>query len=323
LRGPSAPGWRDLNALKLLGKRKPNIDSLGRRQDVEGLLEAASYRELALTSGGTPSDLGVPVRTDAILALGRLDPDRGHKAIAGGLRDRADGVRCAAVNVLHALGEASVLIEALRWLPPDDGESHKLALQAIMDLRKSVRPSAVADALVHREDDLLSGQDAQLVLALLEEDGAEATDEVLELLVLALGDERGIVRERAAEMLVRLAPESTETLIAELRTGSNPAGAAYVLGRIGGPQCLDVLVEALRHHDARVRAESAAALAELQDPAAVQPLLRATHDPEHSVRIQADMALDRIGTIAVIAGVAELARPIVREGVRSAMRHPD
>jgi HEAT repeat protein len=60
-------------------------------------------------------------------------------------------------------------------------------------------------------------------------------------------------------------------------------------------------------------------LAELQDPAAVKPLLRATHDAEHTVRSQARVALDRMGTVAVIEGVAELLRPMVREAVRSAI----
>jgi HEAT repeat protein len=302
-----------------MGDRKPNIKSLVRRQDVEGLLEATKYQEPAPTSAGTLTDLGVPVREDAILAIGTLAPEQGHKAITDGLRDPADRVRCAAVRVLHALHDVGDLAEALQWLPSDAGNSRTLASQAIVSLRKSVKPSVVADAVVHREDDdLLGEQDARLILALLNEERT-ATDQVLELLLTALGDERGIVADRAADLLVRLAPESIEPLVIELRTGSNPADAAYVLGRIGDPQILDVLVKALRHRDAGVRAESAAALAELQDPAAVKPLLRATRDKEHTVRSQARIALDRMGAIAVIEGVAELLRPVVREAVRSAI----
>jgi HEAT repeat protein len=305
-----------------MGERKPNIKSLVRREDVEGLLEAASYQDLAPTSAGTVSDGGIPIRVEALLALGTLAPERAHNAITAGLRDPADRVRCGAVRVLHALQEVSVLAQALRWLPRDQGHSRKLALQAVFDLRTAVRPSAVANALVHREDDdLLGEQDAQLILALLAEARADATDEVLEVLVRALGDEGGIVVDRAAEILIRLAPESIEPLVGELRTGPNAAEAAYVLGRIGDPQTLDVLVKALRHREARVRSESAAALAELQDPAAVKPLLRATRDKEHTVRSQARIALDRMGTIAVIEGVAELLRPVVREAVRSAIPH--
>jgi HEAT repeat protein len=307
-----------------LRERTPNIKSLVRHEDVEGLVEAASYRNVTPNAAGIVSDVGISVRVDAILALGTLVPERGHNAIAAGLRDPADQVRCAAVRVLHELHDVGVLTDALRWLPRDAGHSRKLAVQAIIELRTSVSASAVADALVRREDeDLLGEEDAQLILAVLEDQGADARDEVLEVLIRALGDERGIVVDRAMEMLVRLAPESIEALVGELRTGSNPADAAYVLGRIGDPETLDVLVKALRHPDAETRAESAAALAELQDPGAVKPLLRATHDREPTVRRQARMALDRMGTIAVVVGVAELLRPVVREAVRSAMPDPE
>jgi hypothetical protein len=319
--GLSRPG-AGLDALKLMGERKPNIKSLVRREDVDGLLEAASYQDLAPTSDGTVRDLGIPVRADAILALGTLAPEQGREAIAGGLRDPADRVRCAAVRVLHALHEGDVLAEALQWLPTNGGHSRRLASQAVLNLGTSISPSTVVEALIHHQDDeLLGEQDVQLILALPDGDAADAADEVLKLLVIALGDQRGIVVDRAAELLVRLAPESIEPLIGELRTGSNPADAAYVLGRIGDPDTLDVLVKALRHHDATVRAETAAALPELQDPRAVKPLLRATHDKDHNVRNQARIALDRMGTIAVIEGVAELLRPVVREAVRSAIPH--
>jgi HEAT repeat protein len=303
---------------------KPNIKSLVRREDVEGLLEAASYQDVAPTSSGAMSDFGIPVRVDAILALSTLAPERGHMAITAGLRDPADRVRCAAVRVLHALHEPSALAQALRWLPRDQGHSLKLAVQAIFDLRSSVSPSAVADALVHRhDDDLLGEQDAELILALVEEEPADATHEMLELLIRALGDERGIVVDRASELLVRLAPKSVEALVAELRTGSNAAEAAYALGRVSDPQTVAVLVKALGHPDATVRAESAAALAELQDPATVKPLLRATHDRDQDVRCEARLALDRMGNIAVIVGVAELLRPVVREAIQSAIPRPE
>jgi HEAT repeat protein len=117
-------------------------------------------------------------------------------------------------------------------------------------------------------------------------------------------------------MLVRLAPESTAGLVNELRSGSNPGEAAYVLGRIGDPGTVGPLVKALRHPDARVRGESAAALAELRDPGAVNSLLDATGDAAHSVRAQAGAALDRMGTTAVIFGVAALLQPTIDEAVR-------
>jgi HEAT repeat protein len=226
------------------------------------------------------------------------------------------------VRVLHAFNEVSVLAPWLQWLPPDRGNGPQLASRAIIDLPKSVRTSAVPDALVHLEDDdPLGERDGHLILTLLEGERPVATDEVLELLVVALSAERGIVVDRAAEILVLLAPGSIGVLAAEVHTGSNPAGAAHVLGRIGDSQTLDTLAKALAHGDARVWAESAAALAENQGRAAVKRLLRATRDSERRVRTRAGMAFDRLGTTAMVVGVAVLLEPMIRDAVRSGVAH--
>jgi HEAT repeat protein len=301
--------------------RKPNVESLARRKDLEGLVEATCYRELVRVSPDTVSDQGIPVRTDAILALGELGPDAGEEAVALALRDPADRVRCAAVRVLYARKQAGVLIQALRWLPADKGQSRTFAVRAILGLKESLTAAVLADALIRSEDEELLGEDDEpLIQLLLGEECAEETGDLIELLVSSLGDVRAIVADRAGELLLRLAPTSAEALVTELRTGPAAAEAAYVLSRMADPRTLDALVEALGHGDPRVRAESAAALGELQDPAAVKPLLSATHDADHSVRTQAGRALDRLGTAAVIVGVATLLEPIVIEAVKSAAK---
>jgi hypothetical protein len=112
----------------LLAERMPNIKSLVRRQDVEGLLKAASYEDLAPSSVGTVRDRGIAVRANAVLALARSGgrPPR-HPA---GLGDPADQLRCAAVRVLHALNEVGVLAQSLRWLAPDRSNARQLAPHA-------------------------------------------------------------------------------------------------------------------------------------------------------------------------------------------------
>jgi HEAT repeat protein len=292
-----------------VGTRKPNIKQLTRKGDVAGLVEAADP-----VSVPDPS-----ARAEAILALGELGHDSGQEALEAGLRDPDDGVRSAAVNVLHARHDGIALAEALRSLPDEGGESRELAILAIVDLGRSVSPSAVADALVGREDDELVGeQDARLFTELVVRGDQDAQDAAIELLIEALGDERGIVVDRAAELLVRLAPTSIDALVAELRTGPAAADAAYVLGRIGDPETVDAMVEALRHEDPRVRSECTAALSEFEPHSAVKPLLRATRDPDHGVRVQAAIALDRMGTSAVIVGVAALLEPMIHDAVRAA-----
>lgn len=235
--------------------RKPNVESLSRREDVEGLVEATSYRELVRTSLDSVTDFGIPVRAAAILALGELGPRAGHEAVVSALRDPADRVRCAAVRVMYARQDVDGLVQALRWLPTGEGQSRTRALQAVRGLHESLAPAALADALVHREDEeLLSEDDVPLILALLEERQGKALDDLIRLLISSLADEREIVIDRAGELLRQLAPATTEAVVAELRTGPAAAEAAYVLGGIADPLTLDALVEALRHDDPKVRA---------------------------------------------------------------------
>jgi HEAT repeat protein len=302
-----------------VGARKPNINSLARRRDVAGLVKAASYGETRPGQRRSLADADTSVRSEAIFALGTLDRVSGHGAIEAGLRDPADDVRSAAVHVLHARHDGTALAQALRSLPAEEGESRDLAILAILDLRRSVNAAEVAGALVHAEtDELLGEQDARLFMELVADVPADHADAAIRVLIEALGNARGIVVDRAADLLVRLAPTTIDALVDELRTGPAAADAAYVLGRIGDPQTIDLLVEALRHDDPRVRSECTAALSEFDAHDAVKPLLGATRDPDHDVRVQAAHALDRMGPSAVIVGVATLLEPMIHEAVRSA-----
>ena len=267
-------------------------------------------------------DSGSAVRAEALAALGTLAPERAGAVLRASLYDSADEVRCEAVRILGTLHEPEPITQALRWLSKEE-PSYALALDALAEPEETVSLPAVADALVHRDDDELIGEEAaQLILSLVEREGADVPG-VLEVLVPALHDEREVVVDRAVELLVWLAPDSVEPMVRELDTGSNPAIAAYVLGSIGDARTLPALMKGLRHADANVRKECAAALAELQDPAAVQPLLRATRDPDHAVRSRAAMALDGLGSAAVIVGVAALMQPMVEEAVRKAIEGAD
>jgi HEAT repeat protein len=301
-----------------VGTGRPNIKSLARRGDVAALIEATSYAESEPSASDPDTDSGASVRAEAIRALGSIGRDSGHEAIEAGLGDSSDSVRSTAVSVLHARRDGAALARALGTLP-SDGESRELAILAIVDLRETVSASIMASALVQREDEeLLDEPVARLFMELIEEEDSESRHAGIGVLVQALGDERGIVVDRAAELLVRLAPASIEALVTELKTGSAAGNSAYVLGRIGDPHTVSALVETLGHEDARVRRECSAALGEFDAREAVMPLLRATRDSDHGVRVQAAAALDRMGTSAVIVGVAALLEPMIHEAVQAA-----
>ena len=302
----------------LLKERKPNIQALTRAGDVEGLVRAVHYTDLQAVEDGAVGDLGAAVRADAVRALGSLGPDAGGQAVSSALQDPVDDVRCAAVRVLHQRKATDSLVDALSWLPAEDGRSLELARRALTSLGETVDSPVAVRALVHAQDERLLGpEDLALVDALLDGAAAGRRTEVIDFLIGALADERGIVVDRAADLLVELAPQSTSALVDELGSGRAPAAAAWILGKVADPRTVEALIDALSHDRANVRAESAAALAEIGDPLAVAPLVRATRDSDQVVRTQSRMALDEFGTTAVIVGVAELLRPVVLEAGRS------
>ncbi len=301
----------------LLGIRKPNVGALARRMDVRALAEAARYRSRSAEF----NDTGAPVREQAVLAIGALGPAAADATLTDALRDPAEPVRVAAVRVLHARGQTDDLIEALDWLPAQ-GQTRGLVIQALLVGKPRGAARAVAGTLVRAEGEApLSEADFALVRTLIDaEDNPDVANEVVDALLSSLVDEREAVADRAEELLTRLAPASTEGLIAELQGGAAPDRAAWVLGRICDSRALEPLVDSLHHRDPEVRGQSAAALGELRDTAAVEPLVGATRDPDRFVRASAGAALDRLGTAAKVLGMSNLMSPAICEAVTTGSR---
>jgi HEAT repeat protein len=303
--------------MRIFHRRQPNGKSQTKAGKVDGLVEAAQYREDLATAEGVPLDAGASIREEAVLALGDASDDRDREAIVDRLRealtDPADRVRCAAVMTLYRLGESRPLAEAVAALPADRGSARRTAMRALVALREPGTSVALAAALLHRDDELALGQaDADLVATLIDEAGTpEGAQPVIKLAVAGLGHERSVVAFRAEELLERLAPASLDVLVEELENGSASYRAAILLGRMKDSRAFGPLVAALAHPDPRVRSESCAALGELRDPAAAEPLLAATRDTEYDVRARAGEALDRLGTAAIAVSVASLLRPLI------------
>jgi HEAT repeat protein len=302
----------------LLVSGKPKVKSLARRGDVEGLIDAVFYRDLqpALTGHGT--DLGAPVREEAVRALAAFGPDEAGLAVADALRDPSDHVRSAAVTVLAGWGEGLPLADATAWLPADRGRARRLTLVVLGRLAQPGTASALARALVHAVDtEPLRPGDADVVTQLVAADRRlDAVDEVIEVLIGAVEEEREIVSERAAELLTCLGRLRAQPVITALSRSASPHSLS-ALGRIGDPSALEPLTEALEHPDPGMRSASCSALGELRNPAAVEALLRATDDPDPAVRASAGAALDQIGNASIIFGLSALLRPAIEEAIKA------
>jgi HEAT repeat protein len=299
---------------------KPNVKALTRRADTGGLVAAAGYQDLIPDAEGGTIDRGAQVRQDAILALGALGPDAGVDAVRAALADPSDGVRLAAVRVAYAREDSASLAAALGRLPRERGHSRQLTIRALAELRRPGCAPLLASAVVNAPDDVPVGDDEVRLLKLLldADEGTDYASEVVEVLLVALTDERDAAADRAQDLLTLIAPASTEGVIAELKAGAAPYRAAAVLARIKDTRALEPLMEALLHRDARVRAESARALGELRDPAAVEALIHATRDSDHRVRARAGSALDQLGMVALMVGVSTMVRPMILDAIASA-----
>src|ERR687895_158661 len=250
---------------------KPNVKALAKRGDEDGLVAASGYQDLIAAPDGGMLDRGAAIRTEAILALGRLGPEAGTEAVRAALSDPADAVRVAAIRVLFAHRAAVSLASALAWLSADHGHSRALAIRALLELRVPECAPALAVALVNATGEAPVGDDEAALLQLLVHaaTGADTAADAVEELLIALADERDPVADRAEELLVLIAPVSTEGVIAELKAGAAPHRAAAVLAQI---------------KDTR--------------------------------------ALDRLGMVALVVGVATMIRPIVHEAISDAEVKP-
>lgn len=303
---------------------KPNVKALARGRDEAALVAAAGYQDIVPTADGGTVDRGVEIRQQAILALGSLGPDVGTQAVLAAVGDHSDEVRVAAIRVLYARREAESLAAALAWLPRARGNSRRLAMTALAELRRPDSAPALTAALLHVQGEDPVGEDDVRVLTMLlgADEGSDASDAVVEQLLTALADECDTVAERAEELLALIAPVSIAGVIAELKAGAAPHRAAAALARMKDTRALEPLMEALLHRDARVRAESATALGELRDPAAVEALIHATRDCDHRVRARAGSALDQLGMVALVVGVSTLVRPAILDAMSGVGSRP-
>jgi HEAT repeat protein len=303
--------------MRLFKNRKPNVKSLARAGEVEGLVEASRYSDTFISGDGTPVDTGAAIREEAVLALGHTHDEKDREAVVNGLAealaDPVDRVRRAAVLALYGLEEDRALADAVARMPTGEGKARDAAMRALLALRAPGSSARVAAALVHRPNELaLGATDAGFVARLSEEEGTpHAFQAAVDVARAALADPRGAVAFRAGELLEELAPHSLDALVEELGHGSAPHRAAAVLGRMRDSRALEPLIDALGRPDARVRRESCAALGELRDPAAAEPLLLATRDSEYEVRAAAGVALDQLGTAAIAVSVATLLGPVL------------
>jgi HEAT repeat protein len=301
--------------------RPPNVEKLARKENVKGLVRALRYEDPISDTGGRTADLGVEVRAAAAAALGHLDTPAANAGLMSALEDPEERVRVAAVRALRERGGttavAPLMSAAASWTDPAREEAREEAVEALASAHHPDVLREMVAALLARPEDL-EEPDADVVRRLAEATGAPAAlRDTIEDLIAHLVEPA--TAPRARTLLVWLAPESVEPLIAAAGDETAAPEAARALGAIRDSRAVVPLSSlVVSSEDPLVRAAAAWALGEIRDPSAVGALLAATSDGDYAVRAEALEGFDKLGNAAIAVAMSMLVQPMLENGARRA-----
>jgi pimeloyl-ACP methyl ester carboxylesterase len=279
-----------------MAKRPPNIRRLTRRRRVDGLIAALAYTDWVTDQNGDAVDLGVDVRREAVLALGLFNDVRAIDAVVGvAFAEEDDRVLDAAGSALVSLLQRAEADPQYRAEVTSDGG----------DPDGDAGPVQIARTLLLTADEAQIEANRDLLVRVLGGGSSSALSEAIVAEMLsALGDSRPQVVQRAQRMIVIHAGEQIGPIMTAVSDPVRAAPAALALGELRDNRALGVLAAGLGSVDPMARRACAWALGELADSRGVSELFGATTDPNYDVRKEAFAALDKLGSIGVIGGMA-------------------
>lgn len=304
--------------------KAPRIRRMRRREDIDGLVEALAYVNFVDLEGVEPVDLGIRVRIEALRALADHAGPGDAARIAVALRDQDPRVRQIAVRVIRGIDPRAVVdLLAATVVGPGDPDFVEARLEALDVLEELAGGGAagmaarLASAVVNDAAASLDQVTQDAFRGFLEQSSRQEVAGLIADLIDRLPTMNGGL-EHAQVVLSWLGPASVDPLIQALdREGGYREPAAAVLGAIRDTRALEPLTSIIDDRRADVRRVTVWALGELRDPRAAEPLMKATMDNEYVVRKQAGEALDAMGSIALMAGVANMIRSLDTRGDRS------
>ena len=291
----------------MLGRQRPNVQKLARRGNASRLLGALSYRDELTDRDGNVFDLGVDVRRQAAAALADFEGLDIFDALVAALDDEAPSVRAAAAEALGTRGNARAVAE-LAWVAASPGERNAepriAARQSLRQLEAPGTAELLAEALIERGGGF---EEARATMeAALAREGDVAVRAVIEQALDYLSPRSGDEHCARAERLVQwVGEQAVPTLIAALDDAGTRAGAAAALGQLHDSRATEPLIELLHEPEPEIRAAAARALGAIKDPRAVEALVAAAPDPEYEVREAAIQALEGLWSVAALSELRE------------------
>ena len=305
-----------LRGVGLLRKRRPNVEKLGRKRDVDGLIRALGYEDVVRSRDGQVVDLGAPVRRDATDALSEIETHAAFEGLLRALDDPLPAVRVVAVRGLRRRGDPLAVEQltsaATNWIEPVYEEARAEAVEALAFLRDPTTPRRVAAGLLTRAADLTES-DGPVLRKLAHAGGHDALLSTIADLVNRLRD--GTATDRTCRLLVWLAPHSVEPLVDALAVVPARRAAIAALGAAHDSRAVEGLCSVLLSEDEpEVRAAAARALGEIRDPAAIEALLLASGDGNYEIRSAATESFDRLGNAGIAMALMSVVRPALEDG---------
>jgi HEAT repeat protein len=231
-------------------------------------------------------------RWSAAASLARLGAVDHAKAILPLLKEPENRSRIEGLMALAVMNATDCIDDVLPLLDDRDGTVRQVAVETLVAL--GARKSSDRIVALIEDDDRMVQLAAVHALTRL---GADPSK-----LGPLLGSRKILVRSGAVEAIGSRRIRSEAAAVAAMIKDSDPgvsASALYAIARIGGPDHVPVVLEALDHGQEWVRGAACLALAELagakeRDAVAAKlaPLLR---DPDPRPRVTAALALTRLG----------------------------
>jgi len=295
------------------GLRTAAVRRLAKRGDVARLLAVLELRDEHVDSQGTVYDLAAGKRELAVSGLAkRADDDAAIAGLSDALLDPDVGVRRRAVDALAANPKpaaAGGLAKAVATWPTNDPAGRRRAEIALTRVDAPNRSLELVEAL------LIAPRDPVDVSGLLRDltSDAEEQERCVARLIRGLRDEAPGIRERSGTLIGWLGASAVDPLVDALARGDQRAVIARALGRTRDRRGSPALMEVLEDPDPQLRRSATLALAEIADPRFIEALLHAADDDDYGVRTAAIAAVNDLGSVAVIVGMARSTRSQIGE----------
>ncbi|HEX8075419.1 MAG TPA: HEAT repeat domain-containing protein [Thermoleophilaceae bacterium] len=300
--------------MRVLRSRKPNVERMKRKRDLDGLREALRYRETVVDEEGE-WDVGLDVRVAAAEAMSEFNGPAVAADLAEALDDPQPAARLASIDALSKLGLVVAVNDLARCVAARDEGADEVSDRAL-DLLAGWQVEGPAELLVETLLEPgappLDDRHREALTRLIEADprSADAARLLVDGIVAVLQEAPDEQAEpRAERILGWLAPLAPDTVLNALVDGKASPGAMRVAGQLGDDRAVDPILRELRSADPAMRRSAAMAAGQLNHTRTVIGLLTATQDPQQQVRDAASAALDRMGTAAVIAAMATFVAP--------------